>query len=69
MTARLRPHSEGFPSGRDQHHQLRGPPARTTFEPDRLQNEVGAKGCFGPAPASGAAFYDLWSNIQSDQYR
>ncbi|MBS0361400.1 MAG: TonB-dependent receptor, partial [Proteobacteria bacterium] len=47
-------------------------PNRTTFEPDRLRNyELGAKGVFldRRLVLRGAAFYDLWTNIQSDQYR
>jgi iron complex outermembrane receptor protein len=47
-------------------------PERTAFAPDRLRNfELGAKGRFfdGRLAARAAAFYDLWSNIQSDQYR
>ncbi len=46
--------------------------ARATFAPDQLRNyELGAKGRFldGRLAARTAAFYDLWSNIQSDQYR
>jgi iron complex outermembrane receptor protein len=47
-------------------------PSRATFEPDRLQNfELGAKGRFLDQRLTlrAAAFYDLWTNIQSDQYR
>ncbi|WP_309605140.1 TonB-dependent receptor domain-containing protein [Phenylobacterium sp.] len=47
-------------------------PSRTTFEPDQLRNfEIGAKGRFldRRLVVRAAAFYDLWSNIQSDQYR
>ena len=47
-------------------------PARTTFEPDRLRNfELGAKGRFLDRRLTlrAATFYDLWTNIQSDQYR
>ena len=45
---------------------------RTTFAPDRLRNfELGAKGRFfeGRLALRAAAFYDRWTNIQSDQYR
>ena len=45
---------------------------RASFVPDRLRNyEVGAKGRFldGRLAVRAAAFYDVWSNIQSDQYR
>ncbi len=44
---------------------------RVTF-PDRLKNyEFGAKGRFfdGRLAVRAAAFYDRWTNIQSDQYR
>ena len=47
-------------------------PTRTTFDPDRLRNfEIGAKGEFLDRRliVRAAAFYDLWGNIQSDQYR
>lgn len=46
--------------------------SRVAFVPDRLRNfEVGAKGRSpdGRLAVRAAAFYDLWSNIQSDQYR
>jgi outer membrane receptor protein involved in Fe transport len=45
---------------------------RTTFEPDRLRNfELGAKGRFLDRRLTlrAAAFYDVWANLQSDQYR
>jgi outer membrane receptor protein involved in Fe transport len=45
---------------------------RRSFVPDRLQNyELGAKGRYfdGRLVARAAAFYDRWTNIQSDQYR
>jgi outer membrane receptor protein involved in Fe transport len=45
---------------------------RVKFVPDRLTNfEFGAKGRFfdGRLAARAAAFYDLWDDIQSDQYR
>jgi outer membrane receptor protein involved in Fe transport len=47
-------------------------PQRGTFDPDRLMNfELGAKGLFldHRLTLRGAVFYDLWDNIQSDQYR
>jgi iron complex outermembrane receptor protein len=66
-------YSEGFrPGGVNSTNFVGILPQRTTFEPDRLQNfELGAKGRFddGRLVLRGAAFYDLWSNIQSDQYR
>jgi outer membrane receptor protein involved in Fe transport len=66
-------YSEGFrPGGVNTTNFVGVKPARTTFEPDRLQNfEIGAKGRFldRRLVLRGAAFYDLWSNIQSDQYR
>jgi outer membrane receptor protein involved in Fe transport len=66
-------YSEGFrPGGVNTTNFVGVKPARTTFEPDRLQNfELGAKGRFldQRLVLRGAAFYDLWSNIQSDQYR
>ena len=66
-------YSEGFrPGGVNTTNFVGVKPARTTFEPDRLQNfELGAKGRFLDQRLilRGAAFYDLWSNIQSDQYR
>jgi len=45
---------------------------RTTFEPDRLRNfEVGAKGRFLDRRLTlrAAGFYDVWADLQSDQYR
>ena len=45
---------------------------RSTFAPDQLRNfELGAKGRFmqGRLAARTAIFFDLWDNIQSDQYR
>jgi len=45
---------------------------RSTFAPDRLRNfELGAKGRFldDRLAARAAAYFDLWDNIQSDQYR
>ena len=66
-------YSEGFrPGGINSTGFLTIRPSRATYEPDRLQNfEVGAKGRFvdGRLVLRGAAFYDLWRNIQSDQYR
>ena len=46
--------------------------SRLTFAPDRLTNyEVGAKGRFldGRLSVRTAAFFDVWRNVQSDQYR
>jgi outer membrane receptor protein involved in Fe transport len=66
-------YSEGFrPGGVNTTNFVGIKPARTTFEPDRLQNfELGAKGRFldQRLVVRAAAFYDVWSNIQSDQYR
>jgi outer membrane receptor protein involved in Fe transport len=66
-------YSEGFrPGGVNTTNFVGIRPSRTTFEPDRLQNfELGAKGRYldQRLVLRGAAFYDLWSNIQSDQYR
>lgn len=66
-------YSEGFrPGGVNSTNFLTVNSTRTSYEPDRLQNfELGAKGRFddGRLVLRGAAFYDLWSNIQSDQYR
>ena len=45
---------------------------RASFLPDRLKNyEFGAKGRFldGRLAVRAAAFYDRWTDIQSDQYR
>ena len=65
--------SEGFrPGGVNTTNFLTVLPRRTTFEPDRLQNfEVGAKGRFldRRLVVRVATFFDLWANIQSDQYR
>jgi outer membrane receptor protein involved in Fe transport len=47
-------------------------PSRVTYDPDRLKNfELGAKGAFFDhhLVLRSALFYDLWTNIQSDQYR
>jgi outer membrane receptor protein involved in Fe transport len=47
-------------------------PQRGTFDPDRLMNfELGAKAQVldHRLTLRGALFYDLWDNIQSDQYR
>ena len=47
-------------------------PVRATFVPDRLRNyEIGAKGRYfeGHLAIRAAAFYDRWTDIQSDQYR
>jgi outer membrane receptor protein involved in Fe transport len=66
-------YSEGFrPGGVNTTNFLGVATARTTFTPDRLQNfELGAKGRFddGRLVLRAAAFYDLWSDLQSDQYR
>jgi outer membrane receptor protein involved in Fe transport len=65
--------SEGFrPGGVNSTNFFAVKPQRTTFEPDRLENfEIGAKGRFldRRLVVRVATFYDLWSNIQSDQYR
>ena len=47
-------------------------PSRKTFEPDRLQNfEAGAKARLldRHLVLRAAGFFDIWHNIQSDQYR
>lgn len=66
-------YSEGFrPGGINTTNFVGIKPSRITFEPDRLQNfELGAKGRFldQRLVLRGAAFYDQWSDIQSDQYR
>jgi outer membrane receptor protein involved in Fe transport len=66
-------YSEGFrPGGINSTNFFAVKPSRTTFESDRLQNfELGAKGRFADERLvlRAAAFYDLWSNVQSDQYR
>jgi iron complex outermembrane receptor protein len=66
-------YSEGFrPGGVNTTNFVGIKPQRTTFDPDRLRNfEVGAKGQFLDHRLSvrAALFYDLWDNIQSDQYR
>jgi outer membrane receptor protein involved in Fe transport len=66
-------YSEGFrPGGVNTTNFVGIKPARTTFDPDRLQNfEVGAKARFldQRLTVRAAAFYDPWRNIQSDQYR
>nr|MEA2798659.1 iron complex outerrane recepter protein [Phenylobacterium sp.] len=65
--------SEGFrPGGVNSTNFLTVLARRTTFEPDRLENfEIGAKGRFldRRLVVRVATFLDLWSNIQSDQYR
>ncbi|WP_372785695.1 TonB-dependent receptor [Phenylobacterium sp.] len=65
--------SEGFrPGGVNTTNFLTVLPRRTTFEPDKLENfEIGAKGRFldRHLVLRVAGFFDLWSNIQSDQYR
>jgi outer membrane receptor protein involved in Fe transport len=66
-------YSEGFrPGGVNTTNFLTIHPIRTTFDPDRLVNyEVGAKGQFleRRLTVRAAGFYDLWDNLQSDQYR
>ena len=66
-------YSDGFrPGGVNTTNFVGIKPQRTTFDPDRLMNfEFGAKGQFLDRRLTlrGAAFYDLWDNIQSDQYR
>jgi iron complex outermembrane receptor protein len=66
-------YSEGFrPGGVNTTNFVGVSAKRTTFEPDRLENfELGAKGRFldQRLVLRGAAFYDRWSSIQSDQYR
>jgi iron complex outermembrane receptor protein len=66
-------YSEGFrPGGVNSTNFLTPRLSRQTFEPDRLGNfEFGAKGHFldRHLVIRAAAFYDLWSNIQSDEYR
>jgi iron complex outermembrane receptor protein len=66
-------YSEGFrPGGVNTTNFVGIKPSRTTFEPDRLRNfELGAKGHFLDQRLilRATAFYDQWSNIQSDQYR
>ncbi|MDB5465235.1 MAG: TonB-dependent receptor [Phenylobacterium sp.] len=65
--------SEGFrPGGVNSTNFLTVHSQRTTFEPDKLENfEIGAKGRFldRRLVVRVATFFDLWSNIQSDQYR
>jgi iron complex outermembrane recepter protein len=65
--------SEGYrPGGINSTGFLPIRPSRTTFEPDRLGNfEVGAKGLFleHRLTLRAAAFYDIWDDIQTDQYR
>jgi len=66
-------YSEGFrPGGVNSTNFLTVRAIRTAFKSDRLQNfEIGAKGHFLDRRLTlrGAAFFDKWSNIQSDQYR
>jgi outer membrane receptor protein involved in Fe transport len=66
-------YSEGFrPGGVNSTNFFAVTVARTTFKSDRLQNlELGAKGRFddGRLVLRAATFYDLWSDVQSDQYR
>jgi len=66
-------YSEGFrPGGVNTTNFVGISAQRTTFESDELRNfEAGAKGHFldRRLVLRGAAFYDTWSNLQSDQYR
>ncbi|THD61558.1 TonB-dependent receptor [Phenylobacterium sp.] len=66
-------YSEGFrPGGVNSTGFLPIRPSRATFDPDRLMNyELGAKGQFLDKRLilRAAAFFDIWTNIQSDQYR
>lgn len=66
-------YSEGFrPGGVNTTNFVGVSALRTTFEPDQLRNfEAGAKGHFlgRHLVLRAAAFYDVWSNLQSDQYR
>jgi outer membrane receptor protein involved in Fe transport len=66
-------YSEGFrPGGVNSTGFLPIRPSRVTFDPDRLENfELGAKAhAFDQhLTLRAAAFYDIWTNIQSDQYR
>jgi iron complex outermembrane receptor protein len=65
--------SEGYRAGGINSSGLAAPgPKQVEFQPDRLRNfELGAKlkGFDGRLAARGAVFYDLWRNIQTDQYR
>jgi len=66
-------YSDGFrPGGVNTTNFVGIKPQRTTFDPDRLMNfEFGAKGQVldHRLTVRAALFYDLWDNIQSDQYR
>ena len=66
-------YSEGFrPGGVNTTNFVGIRPQRTSFEPDRLRNyEFGAKARLldHRLTIRAATFFDLWSNIQSDQYR
>jgi iron complex outermembrane receptor protein len=66
-------YSDGFrPGGVNTTNFIGINPTRTAFEPDRLRNlEVGAKGRFLERRLTlrAAGFYDVWANLQSDQYR
>lgn len=65
--------SDGFrPGGINSTGFLPIKPSRATFDSDRLENfEVGAKARFldHRLTLRAASFYDIWRNIQSDQYR
>lgn len=66
-------YSEGFrPGGINSTGFLTIKPSRASFDPDRLENfELGAKTRLLDRRLTirAATFYDLWRNIQSDQYR
>jgi outer membrane receptor protein involved in Fe transport len=65
--------SEGYRSGGTNSGGARPlPPSRETFAPDRLRNyEVGVKlqGLDRRLSLNSALFYDIWKDIQSDQFR
>lgn len=66
-------YSEGFrPGGVNTTNFVGVQPVRITFKSDRLQNfELGAKGHLldNRLTLRTAAFFDRWTNLQSDQYR
>ncbi len=65
-------YSEGYRAGGINSAGLRRPPAPLDrFSPDRLRNhEVGGQldAFDGRLSLRGAAFYDIWRNVQTDQY-
>jgi outer membrane receptor protein involved in Fe transport len=65
--------SEGYRSGGTNSGGARPlPPSRETFAPDRLRNyEVGVKlqRLDGRLSLNSALFYDVWKDIQTDQFR